>query len=81
MLVTTGEFCGTVWAASCLAGTDGDYMPAYRPAGTAGDGAAQLPSLSAPPTFSEWYGGWTEQALADLPVRRGWLHKLFTGAG
>jgi hypothetical protein len=77
VLVLTGEFAGRVWDVACFMGFDGQWLPARRPPGMVGAGMPhprELPPLPRPPTFGEWYAGWIERCLTDLPAQhRRWF--------
>jgi hypothetical protein len=69
VLLVTGEFVGRVWDVSCL-GYPAEWLPASRPPGWWGFGTShrrKLPPLPSPPTFGEWFAGWVERCLAELP--------------
>ena len=61
LLVVCGPHQGSVWDL-----IEGEISPARRPAGFVIRPRITLPPLPIPPTFTEWYVGWIEQAVADL---------------
>ncbi|WP_162671383.1 SMI1/KNR4 family protein [Gemmata massiliana] len=70
VLVLTGAFAGRVWDVACFAGFSGEWVPACRPPGWWDPGTphpGQLPPLPRPPTLVEWFAGWTERCLTNLP--------------
>lgn len=70
VLVLTGEFVGRVWDVACLVGYSGEWLPARRPPGWWEFGMPhprELRPLPSPPTFGEWFAGWVERCLTDLP--------------
>jgi hypothetical protein len=71
VLVLAGEFSGTVWDLNHAVGYTGQWRPAFRPPGWWNIGMPQprkLPRLASPPTFQEWFAGWVDRCLADLPA-------------
>jgi hypothetical protein len=81
VLVLTGEFTGRVWDLACFEGFSGEWLPARLPPGLSGSRRGryrllsrfrrptdhrELPRLSRPPTFREWYVGWAERCLIDF---------------
>lgn len=72
VLILTGEFAGRVWDLDNSVGYCGEWKPAVRPPGWLELGLPhrrELPPLSRPPTFGEWFESWIEQCLTDLPGR------------
>ena len=61
LLVVCGPDSGSIWDL-----VEGEIAPARRPPGFVMPPKVVLPSLPCPPTFTEWYRGWMEQAAADL---------------
>jgi hypothetical protein len=68
VLVTGGEFTGTVWDVACYEDAKGQWLPARRPPGIVLGPLqhADLPELPAPPTLLQWYEGWVERVESDL---------------
>jgi hypothetical protein len=70
VLALTGEFAGRVWDLNNAVGYCGEWLPARRPPGWWEFGMPhprELPRLASPPTFGEWFAGWVERCLTDLP--------------
>lgn len=70
VLVLTGEFVDRIWDVGCFVGYSGEWLPARRPPGWWEFGMPhprELPRLPSPPTFGEWFAGWVERCLTDLP--------------
>lgn len=66
-LVVSGEYAGRVWNVANYVGSEGQWLPSWRPTGyAAGKKMDSLPPLPLLPTFEEWFMGWIEQAMADL---------------
>lgn len=72
LLVVCGAESGSIWDL-----VEGEIAPARRPPGFVIRPRVALPSLPRPPSFTEWYRGWMEQAAADLNQ---WRTYLKTGA-
>jgi hypothetical protein len=71
VLVLTGHFVGRVWDVAFFIGYSGEWLPARRPPGwweTGMPPPRELPRLPSPPTFGEWFNGWVERCLSDLPA-------------
>jgi hypothetical protein len=78
MLVTTGEFAGTVWDAGYFVTGEGYYVPAGRPRASLRS-AGQAAQVQ-PPTFTEWYASWIDNALSNLsPLTSLWRRLLGWG--
>jgi hypothetical protein len=74
MLVTTGEFMGTVWDVASYGDCDDQWIPACRPpgivSGTIKIKHLELSALPKPPTLLQWYEGWLERVESDLALLR-----------
>ncbi len=69
VLALTGEFAGRVFDLNNAVGYCGEWLPARRPPGWWEFGRPhprELPRLPSPPTFGEWFAGWTERCRTDL---------------
>ena len=68
VMVVTGVFCGKIFETSAFASTNAQWKSAEAPPGIAGhpQSLSALPKLPRYPSFSEWFAGWTENALRDL---------------
>jgi hypothetical protein len=69
VLALTGEFAGRVFDVNNAVGYRGEWLPARRPPGWWNYGMphpCELPPLSSPPTFGEWFSGWVERCRIDL---------------
>jgi hypothetical protein len=64
VLAISGDLRGTVWDLAMFTTDEWQWYPARRP--HVGP-KALLPALRNPPTFLDWYEGWTDEALASLP--------------
>ncbi|MBN1945323.1 MAG: SMI1/KNR4 family protein [Bradymonadales bacterium] len=73
VLALTGEFTGRVFDLNNAFGYYGEWLPARRPPGCwelEMPNPHELPRLPSPPTFGQWFSGWVEQCLSDLPACR-----------
>lgn len=71
VLVLKGQFAGCVWDVACYVGYEGLWVPAARPPGCREFGMPPpkpLAPLPSPPTFVQWFSGWLERCVADLPA-------------
>lgn len=68
VMVLTGPFRGKIFETCGFASTDSQWKSAEPPPGIAGrsKSLSELPELPRYPSFSEWFVGWTENALNDL---------------
>ena len=68
VMVLSGALRGRVFGTSAFASTNAQWISAMRPPGIVSPPRkyAQLPKLPKCPTFSQWFLGWTENALRDL---------------
>jgi len=68
VMVVSGALRGRVFGTCAFASTDSQWISAPRPSGIVSPPRkyAQLPKLPNCPTFTEWFVGWTENALRDL---------------
>ena len=72
VLALSGEFAGRVFDLNNAVGYRGEWLPARRPPGWWEFGMPhprELPRLTRPPTFGEWFSGWVERCLIDLAPR------------
>jgi len=69
VLITAGEFTGSVWDVGCYVGWDGHWVPARRVPGIRElQKRISLPTLAAPPTLIEWYEAWLESIEYDIGI-------------
>jgi hypothetical protein len=70
VMVLSGVLRGKVFGTSAFASTNAQWISATRPPGIVSPPRkyAQLPKLPKCPTFSEWFAGWTDNALRDLAM-------------
>lgn len=68
VMVVSGALRGKVFETSAFASIHSEWLSATRPPGIVPSPKKdrQLPELPKCPTFSEWFVGWTENALLDL---------------
>lgn len=72
VLVVQGEYRGRIWAVASYVAYEGLWVSGDRPPGVVGiPTTTDLPSLSKPPTFLEWYQAWLDRCFADLQGPKG----------
>lgn len=72
VIVVCGELRGTILDVANFEGYVGLWLPAQRAPGIVSNEfrPKELPPLSTPPTFVEWYSGWISRSLIDLQASK-----------